>query len=190
MGLLILGLALFLGVHSLRIAGEAPRAALLGRLGEGPYKGLYSVLSLAGLVLVGQGYRSALAASGMAWAPPAGLSHLTLLLVPVAFVLVASAYLPAGHIKRAARHPMVLGIALWSLGHLLANGETANVVLFAAFFIWAAADYVASLARQPRPVTGPADVKGDAAAVIFGGGLALAFIFGLHEWLIGVSPIG
>jgi len=190
MTLLVLGLVLFLGIHSLRIAGDAPRAAMLSRLGEGPYKGLYSVLSLAGLVLIGQGYGAALAASGMAWVPPTGLRHLTLLLVPISFVLVVSAYAPAGRIKRLARHPMVLGIALWSLGHLLANGETANVVLFGAFLLWAVADYAASLRRAPQPVSGPPSAKGDAAAVIVGGALALAFIFGLHQWLIGVSPLG
>lgn len=189
MVLLVLGLVLFLGLHSLRIAGDAPREALLSRLGEGPYKGLYSLLSLAGLVLIGQGYGAALAGSSMAWIPPTGLRHVTLLLVPLAFILVASAYAPAGHIKRLARHPMVLGVALWSLGHLLANGETANVILFGAFLAWAAADYAASLRRAPQPVRGPVTLKGDVAAVLVGGGLALAFILGLHQWLIGVSPI-
>ncbi|WP_062015304.1 NnrU family protein [Aureimonas sp. AU4] len=187
--LLVLGLVLFLGIHSLRIAGDGPRAAIVARLGDGPYKGLYSVLSLAGLVLIGQGYGHALAASGMAWTPPTGLRHLALLLVPIAFVLVASAYAPAGRIKRLARHPMVLGVGLWALGHLLANGETANVVLFGAFLVWAAADYAGSLRRAPQPVAGPVSPKGDAIAVTVGLGLALAFILGLHQWLIGVSPL-
>jgi uncharacterized membrane protein len=187
--LLLLGLVLFVGAHSLRIAGEAPREALLARLGEGPYKGLYSAVSLAGLILIGQGYGDALAASGMVWIPPTGLRHLTLLLVPIGFVLVVSAYAPAGRIKRAARHPMVLGIGIWALGHLLANGETANVVLFGAFLLWAAADYAASLRRAPQPVAGPVSAKGDAIAVVVGLGLALAFLLGLHQWLIGVSPI-
>lgn len=189
MGFLVLGLVLFLGIHSLRLAGDAPRARLITGIGETPYKLGYSVLSLLGLVLIGQGYREALAASGQVWLPPAGLRHLALLLVPVAFVLVAAAYAPAGRIKRAARHPMVLGVGLWALGHLLANGETANVVLFGAFLVWAVADYAASLRRAPHPVAGPVSAVGDVAALAIGLGLAAAFLAGLHQWLIGVSPL-
>ena len=192
MTLLIVGLALFLGLHSARIFADGARTALIGRFGETVYKGLYSVLSLVGLVLVGQGYGDALANAGMVWDPPAATRHLALLLVPAGFVLVVAAYVPTGRIKVAVGHPMVAGVALWALGHLLANGETANVVLFGAFLVWAVADYAASLARDRRQgvVRHSLGSRGDGLAVGIGLVAALAFIGRLHLWLIGVSPVG
>lgn len=188
---LLAGLILFLGVHSLRIVADDGRSALVARFGEAAYKIAYSLLSLAGIILVVYGYGQAASEGGMLWVPPAGLRDLTLLLVPIAFVLIASAYLPTGRIKATAGHPMVLGIAVWALAHLLANGATASVVLFGAFFAWAVLDYLASLARDRR--TGVARVgteaKGDLLALGIGLAVALLFIFRLHLWLFGVSPL-
>ena len=192
MTFLILGLVLFLGLHSVRIFADGARAGLVQRFGENVYKGVYSLLSLAGLVLVGRGYGEAFAGSGVLWQPPAATRHLALLLVPAAFVLVVAAYVPTGRIKAAVGHPMVLGVALWALGHLLANGETANVVLFGAFLVWAVLDYAASIARDRRDgvVRRSLGAKGDVLAVAIGLVGALAFILWLHLWLIGVSPLG
>ena len=191
MTLLIVGLVLFLGMHSARIFADGARTALVGRFGENVYKGIYSLLSLVGLVLIGRGYGDALASAGMVWEPPAATRHLALLLVPIAFVLVVAAYLPTGRIKVAVGHPMVLGVALWALGHLLANGEAANVILFGAFLVWAACDYAASLARDRREgvIRRSLGAKGDILAVVIGLVAALTFIWRLHLWLIGVSPI-
>ncbi|GGD07707.1 NnrU family protein [Aureimonas glaciei] len=192
MTLLILGLVLFLGLHSVRIVANGTRSALVGRMGENAYKGVYSLLSLLGLVLVGRGYGDALAGAGTLWQPPAAAAHLALLLVPAGFVLVVAAYVPTGRIKAMVGHPMVLGVALWALGHILANGETANVLLFGAFLVWAALDYAASLARDRRDgvVRRSLGGKGDILAVAIGLAAALAFLGGLHRWLIGVSPLG
>lgn len=192
MTFLILGLVLFLGLHSVRIFAEGTRSAVVGRIGENAYKGAYSLLSLLGLVLIGQGYGAALASAGIVWQPPAGMAHLALLLVPVAFVLVVAAYVPMGGIKARVGHPMVLGVALWALGHLLANGETANVVLFGAFLVWAVLDYAASIARDRREavVRRSLGARGDVLAVAIGGVAALAFVWRLHLWLIGVPPLG
>ena len=186
---LIIGLFIFLGIHSFRIVSERGRAATIQRLGEMRFKGAYSVLALIGLFLVVYGYGDARIDQGLLYAPPPGLRHLALVLVPAGFVLVAAAYVPPGRIKRAVRHPMVLGIALWSLGHLLANGGTADAVLFGAFFVWAVIDYLNSLGRSVRVPDGRARAVGDVAAVGIGLALSAAFIAGLHQWLVGVSPL-
>ena len=191
MALLIFGLILFLGMHSLRIVADGGRTAFIERFGELRYKGAYSVLSLIGIVLVSMGYNRAYGEYGVLYEPVAGLSHLALILVPIAFVLVTAAYLPAGHIKQAVKHPMVLGVALWALGHLLANGMVADVVLFGAFLVWALADYASSLS-QPLALSarGAVSVKGDLAALAIGLVMAGLFIAFLHRYLFGVSPVG
>ncbi|MEE2951553.1 MAG: NnrU family protein [Pseudomonadota bacterium] len=189
MALLIFGLILFLGLHSVRIVADGGRAAFVERFGEMSYKGVYSVLSLIGIVLVSMGYKRAYGEYGFLYEPVAGLSHLALILVPIAFVLVAAAYAPAGHIKQAVKHPMVLGVALWALGHLLANGMVADVVLFGAFLAWALADYASALSR-PLPVKGAVSAKGDIAALAIGLIMAGLFIAFLHRYLFGVSPVG
>lgn len=190
MAILILGLVIFLGVHSLRIVTEPTRDRLLARFGENRFKGIYSVLSLVGLMLIIYGYGAARMTTVPLYAPPPGLGHLALLLVPGAFVLVASAYLPTGRIKTAVRHPMVLGVGLWALGHLLANGTVADTVLFGSFLVWAVLDY-ASAIRRPVPASAgrAPSLRGDLLAVVVGLGLAAAFILWLHRWFFGVAPI-
>ncbi|MDY8110422.1 NnrU family protein [Fulvimarina sp. 2208YS6-2-32] len=188
---LIAGLVIFIGMHSIRIVGEAPRAALIRRIGELAYKGTYGLISLLGLILIGQGYREAQIAGGVLYTPPAGLTAVTLILVPVSLVLLFAAYMPAGHIKRAVRHPMVLAVALWAMGHLLANGMVADVVLFGAFLAWAILDYLAALRRAPRPVApGIASWQGDVIAILAGLGTTILLVVWLHEWLFGVAPVG
>lgn len=192
MPVLMAGLVLFLGVHSTRILAEDGRARLIGRFGDTGYKIAYSLLSLLGLILIGQGYESAWGDAGVLWSPPAGLRHLALLLVPAGFVLVVASYVPTGRIKAAVGHPMALGIALWALGHLLANGATASVVLFGAFFVWASIDFLSSRARDRREgvVRRSLGAIGDVLAVGIGLLSSVAFILWLHLWLVGVSPIG
>lgn len=192
MTVLIAGLILFIGMHSIRIVAEGGRTALLARLGEAKYKIAYGVLSLLGLILIGNGYERAYGEAGTLWTPPAATRHLALLLVPAAFVLVVASYAPTGRIKAFVGHPMVLGIALWAFAHLIANGATASVVLFGAFFLWAVLDYGASVARDRRngTVLRAVGLRGDGIAIVIGLGGALAFIFWLHLRLVGVSPIG
>ncbi len=190
---LLLGLIIFLGTHSLQIFAEEGRGQMIARLGESRFKMTYSALSIVGLLLIIFGYGQARADANLLWSPPIGLRHLAFLLVPVAFVLVATAYAPAGHIKAAVRHPMVLGVALWALAHLLVNGTSADLVLFGAFLIWALVDYANALRRT---ATGAAQavaaksLRGDMIAVLAGLVLSGAFLFGLHGWLIGVPLLG
>ncbi|UIJ72693.1 NnrU family protein [Aurantimonas sp. HBX-1] len=189
--ILVLGMIIFLGIHSVRIFAESARDRMIDRLGESRYKSAYSALSLVGILLVGYGYGQAKLGAMPLWDPPGGLRHLALILVPLGFVLVAAAYAPTGHIKAAVRHPMVLGIALWALGHLLANGTAPDLVLFGGFLAWAVIDYINALGRTgaaARPVAN--SYRGDIAAVVIGLVLAAIFIGGLHRWLFGVAPIG
>ncbi|MBC8129218.1 MAG: NnrU family protein [Rhizobiaceae bacterium] len=192
MAVLIAGLILFIGVHSMRIVAEGGRTALLARFGEAKYKIAYGLLSLAGLILIGNGYERAYGEAGVFWTPPTATRHLALLLVPIGFVLVVASYVPTGRIKAAVGHPMILGIGFWAFAHLIANGATASVVLFGAFFFWAVFDYGASVSRDRRNgvVLQPVGARGDGLAIVIGLGASLAFIFWLHLWLVGVSPIG
>jgi uncharacterized membrane protein len=189
--MLVLGLIVFLGVHSLRLAIEPWRNARVAQLGETRWKGLYSIISIAGFVLIVVGYGIARRAPVALWAPPPGVRHLTALIVAVAFVLIAAAYVPGSRIKRVIGHPMYAGIAIWAVGHLLANGTVHALVLFGAFFVWAAAGLLIWRHRDRmahvRYPSGSA--AGDARTVALGLVAWALFAFLLHGWLIGVRPL-
>lgn len=185
--ILVAGLILFLGVHSFRILAPGSRDRLVVRLGEGAYKGIYSGASLAGFALIIWGFSHASAETGMVYATPAGLRHVNFALMLPALILAVASVLPPGHIRRTARHPLLIGTALWAFAHLIVNGETAAVVLFGGFFAWALVELVA---QSWRPVTGVARPSAayDLAAVLAGVALYGALVWRLHEWAFGVSP--
>ena len=188
--LLIAGLVVFLGAHSLRIVAEPWRGAQIARLGPGAYKGIFSVVSAAGLVLIAVGYGQARTAPVALWDPPLWTRHLSALLVLCAFVLLAAAYVPRNRIRSAVGHPMVLGVKVWALGHLLANGHLHDLVLFGAFLAWAVFDYRA--ARRRDRVHGRVDARGtfagDVATLVIGAAAWAVFALYLHDWLFGVRP--
>ena len=187
--LLILGLVLFLGTHSVSIVAPAWRDAQAQRRGEKVWKGLYTLASLLGFVLIVVGFGQARQASPLLYVPPAGLRHLTLLLMLPVFVLLFAAYLP-GRIKAATRHPMLLAVKLWATAHLLSNGSLAEVLLFGAFLAWAVADRVSMKRRIQRPIPGaPPRPANDAIALV--GGLVVygLFVAWGHRLLIGVPLI-
>lgn len=192
MKLLILGLALFLGVHSIRLFADGWRTRQVERIGLQAWKGLYSVASLAGFVLLVVGFGAARQAPVVLWMPPTWLKHVAMLLTVPVFVLVAAAYVPGTRIKKTVGHPMVAGVKSWAFAHLLANGALHDVVLFGAFLAWAIVDYIASRRRDRAEgrvyVTGPA--SRDALAVTVGIGAWAVFAFWLHGVLIGVRPLG
>ncbi len=190
MGVLLLGLVVFFAVHSVSIVNEPWRNRVAAKMGEGPWKGVYSLASLAGFALVVWGYGLARQDPVVLYLPPAWLRHLAMLLLVPVFPLLLAAYLP-GRIQSAARHPMLLATKLWAVAHLAANGMLADVVLFGAFLAWAVVDRISMKRRTPRPVPhAPASKANDLIAVIAGLGLYVAFVLWLHAWLIGVSPIG
>ena len=189
MTLLILGLILFLGVHSVSIIAPGWRDAMRARLGEGPWKGLYSLVSVVGFALLIVGYGAARAQPELLYVPPAWLRHAAMLLLVPVFPLLLSAYLP-GRIKSAAKHPMLLAVKLWAAAHLLSNGSVADVLLFGGFLAWAVADRISMKHRVQRPLPGPApSPRNDVIAIVAGLAIYLVFVFGGHAWLIGVSPV-
>jgi uncharacterized membrane protein len=192
MSLLILGLVLFLGFHSLRIFAEGWRNAQVARMGEQRWKGIYSLASLAGFVLLVWGFGEARAAGPVLYAPPAWARHTAALFTLPAFVLLAAAYVPGTRIKAAVGHPMVAGTVLWSLGHLLANGRLADLLLFGAFGLWAALSFLAARGRDRAAGRSdrPGPVGRDVLAVIAGAGAWGFFAFLAHGWLFGVRPFG
>ncbi len=189
MGILVVGLVLFLGVHSVGIVAPAWRERMLERLGEKRWKGVYTLVSLAGFLLLIYGYGQARQQPIVLWSPPIGLRHLTLLLLLPVFPLVFAAYLP-GRIKAALKHPMLLAVMLWAAAHLLANGTLADLLLFGGFLAWALADRLSFTRRPPQQIqTAPPSRANDAIAVVLGLGLYVVFGVWLHPILIGVPAI-
>ena len=191
MSLLILGLLIFLGTH-LFTAARGPRAALIGRLGEGPYKGLYSLVSLLGVVLIAYGFGRYRAEGWVdVWYPPVWTRHLALLLVWASFVALAAAYLP-GRIKRTLKHPMLAAVKIWALSHLLANGDLGSMLLFGSILAWAVVARITLKRRQDEvrdhagPAVEQAGLRNDLAALAIGTIAWFAFARWLHPWLIGV----
>jgi uncharacterized membrane protein len=196
MTLLILGLVLFLGAHAFSMARGA-RASVIARIGEGPYKGLYSLVSLAGVVLISIGYGQYRAGGYIpVWDPPVWTRHLALLLVWVAFVCFVAAYLP-GHIKRRLKHPMLAGVKIWALAHLLANGDLGSILLFGSILAWAVMARISVkrrdvAAQHGGPAARPAGLHNDVLALVIGTAAYVAFVYWLHPILIGVPvlPMG
>lgn len=189
---LVAGLIIFLGVHSLRIFAEPWRIATIAKMGEKSFKGIYSLVSLAGFVLLVWGFGVARETPVMVWNPPVGMRHLAGLLTLVAFVFLAAAHVPANAIKARLHHPMVLAVKTWALAHLLANGTLAHFVLFGSFLVWGVLDFIASRKRDRAQGTQyPAGTaKGTAIAVVSGLVVWALFAFWLHGLLIGVKPMG
>lgn len=192
MAILLLGLILFFGGHSVRIVAEPWRTRQIERLGPGRWKGWYSLVAGIGIVLMVWGYGIARTDPVILWQPPLWTRHLAVLLTLPLFVLIAAAYIPGTHIRARLGHPMLIGIKLWAAAHLIANGTLADVVLFGAFLVWAVFDFKAARARDRAagvryPATG---VIPDVKAIVIG--LAVWFVFAryLHAWLIGVRPFG
>ena len=192
MTILILGLVIFLGLHSTRIVSERGRERAIARFGEGPWKGIYSALSAIGFVLIVWGFARARHEAPQLWTPPPWGRHVAMLLMLIALILLASYLFKRSHITAAVHHPMLWSVALWSVGHLFANGSAADLVLFGAFLVWSIADLASAYARDRRyGIVYPAPELGaTAGAVVVGLVFYGLFIGGLHFWLFGVSPLG
>jgi uncharacterized membrane protein len=192
MTMLILGLLLFLGVHSARVFAESWRQSVRQRWGENAWKGVYSVASIAGFVLICYGYAAARQQPIVLWTPMVWTRHLAALLTLPAFVLLAAAYVPRNGIKARVHHPMVLGVKVWALAHLLANHTLADALLFGGFLLWAVLSFRA--ARQRDRAAGAVYAAGTAGAttatVVLGVAAWLGFALWAHAALIGVRPFG
>ena len=183
---LIIGLVLFLGIHSVSIVAEGWRDSTMQRVGEGAWKGIYSLVSLAGFGLIVWGYGEARLDPVLLYAPPAWLRHVGMLVLLPVFPLLVAVYFP-GRIKRVAKHPMLLATKLWALAHLLMNGMLADVLLFGGFLIWAIADRISMKRRTQRPLPSLPESKiNDVIVLVVGIGLYFVFVKWLHTVLIGI----
>ncbi|MFG1397730.1 NnrU family protein [Roseixanthobacter pseudopolyaromaticivorans] len=189
MYMMLFGLVLLLGGHVL-VSLRGMRAQLIARLGEGQYKGFFSLVAVSGLLLTAYGFALWRAAgSAPIWDPPLFMRHITMLLMLFAAIAGVAAYVPS-HIKAKLKHPLLVAVKVWALAHLLANGDIASMVLFGSVLAWAVYDRI-SLKRRgdPLPVA-PQGYRGDMLAVA--GGLVvyllLAFVF--HPYVVGVPVMG
>ena len=189
---LLLGLILFLGVHSVRIVAEPWRTAQRAAHGEGAFKGVYSLLSVLGFALIVWGYGQARLEPTVLWASPRWTRHLAALLVLLSFVLLAAAYVPGNAIKARLHHPMVLGVKVWALAHLLANNTLADLLLFGSFLVWAVLSFRAARGRDRAQGTVYAAGRAGPTVVVVVAGVAAwaVFAFWAHTALIGVRPFG
>ena len=198
MTMLLVGLLLFLGIHSVAIVAPRARDAWAHRLGEMPWKGLYSLVSLAGFALMVWGYGLAREQPVLLYSLPSGFRHLAALLMLPVFVLLFATYLP-GRIQTAAKHPMLLAVKLWALAHLLgqsaSGGTLADVALFGGFLVWAVVDRISVKRRaaagllRSLPI-GPPRAINDAIALVGGLAVYAVFAFWLHAVLFGVRAFG
>jgi uncharacterized membrane protein len=187
--ILVLGLALFLGVHSLRIVAPHIRGRVIASRGEGAWKLPYTAVSVVGLLLIIIGYAMARYDAPQVYVPPTGLRHLALLVMLPVFPLLIATY-AKGRIGQLVGHPMLLATALWGAAHLMANGTLADVLLFGGFLIWALFDWRSARVREDGSSrVGAAWGINDAVAVAAGLAIYGALIGGLHALLFGVSPI-
>ncbi|OYU30258.1 MAG: protein NrnU [Comamonadaceae bacterium PBBC2] len=188
---LLIGLALFLGIHSLQSLAPHVRRSAQQKWGALGYKGVYTAISLLGFYLLVQGWGTARLEPVVLWTPPRGMQHATLLLMWVAMVLLAAAYVPGNHLKSKLRHPMTLSVKVWSLGHLLSNGNLADVALFGGFLLWSVLVFRAARQRDRSSAHSAPEghLLGTLLTVLVGTGVWAAFVMGgLHLWLIGVMP--
>jgi uncharacterized membrane protein len=191
MSVLILGLLIFLGVHSLRIFADGWRSRQIARLGEKPWKGLFALTSIICFVLICWGFGLARQHPVLLYVPPLPLRQLNALFTLVAFVLFFAARVPDNRIKAKLHHPQLLSVKVWAFGHLLATGMLHDVLLFGAFLVWAIVLFAVSRRRDRMNGTAyPAgSLKGDLITVVMGVVAWLVFALWLHLWLIGVNPM-
>ena len=207
---LVLGLLVFLGVHSTRIVAVGWRSRTIARMGPMPWKAVYSLVSIAAFVLIVWGYGQARQQVPL-WVPPAFMRHVTALLMLPVFILFVAAYVPRNGIKARLGHPQILSVKLWAFAHLLSNGNLADVLLFGSFLVWAIFDFRAAKARDrdvaraqddpwnaptglsplrtPMPAPEASRTRGTIICVVLGLAVYAAFVFGLHAMLIGVKPV-
>lgn len=184
---LLLGLVLFLGMHSVAIVA-LPLRDRMATKSENAWKGFYTLVSIIGLVLIVRGYADLRQTPTFLYVAPVWLRHVAAVLMLPAFAFFIAPYFP-GRIKTALKHPQLAAVKVWALAHLLVNGTLADVLLFGSFLLWAVADRISLKHRVARPLPGAPESKAnDLIVVVLGLVLYAAFAFFVHEWLFGIRP--
>ena len=191
MTILLLGLVLFLGAHSVRIFADGWRTNMISRLGAQRWKAAYSLVALVGLVLIVWGFAQARHAAPQVWTPPVWSKHLNLLVMLASMIMLGAAHSPKSHVKTVLHHPMTWSVSLFSAGHLLANGTQADIVLFGAFFVWSVAALFSAYGRDRRDRIRYAEPAWRSTLINIAIGLVVwaVIVFWLHLWLFGVAPL-
>lgn len=186
---LILGLAVFFGVHSISLLALPWRDRVAERLGRRTWQGVYSIAAIAGLYLLVSGYGAARASDAVLYATPPAFRYIAALLMLPAFSLALASVIP-GRIRTAAKHPLLLATMLWAAAHLLTNGSVADLLLFGIFLVWAVAVRISLEHRPARPIRAlPSSPANDVIVVVGGLALYALFMFWLHARLFGVVPL-
>ncbi|MFT4725865.1 MAG: putative membrane protein [Granulosicoccus sp.] len=192
MVLLIVGLVLFIGMHSVRIFSEDSRTRFIEERGEGAWKGIYIVASIVGFGLLIYGYGLTRLEPTYLWHPPAATRHIASMLMLFSFVLLTATYVPNNAIKARLHHPMIMAVKIWAFAHLIANGRLGDVVLFGVFLVWAVLNIISCKRRDRAAGVGASSEASSVAAtgITVVVGIAAYFVFAifLHVRLMGVSP--
>ncbi|MBT2774625.1 NnrU family protein [Halomonas sp. ISL-60] len=188
MTIMIIGLLIFLGSHSVRIFAEDWRQRQIAQRGETTWKVAYSAVSIVGLAIAIYGFGQMRLDPIYIWYPPMGMRHAVALLMVPAFIMLAAAYVPGNAIKAKLGHPMMLAVKIWAFAHLLANGRLGDIIFFAAFLIWAILAFKTAKKRNRLTPSAPVSTSKMAtiAAVLVGLIAYVVFAFYLHTALIGV----
>ncbi len=190
MGMLILGVVLFIGIHLVRIVAPDLRNAGIAKLGENGWKIFYSVISVLGIFLMGRGYGAyRMEGSPIVYDPPLWMGHLIILLMALAFIFFVAGNVPTtGHIKAKLKHPMLIGVKTWAIAHLLINGDVASIILFGSLLVWAIISVISIKKRGGKPPVATS-AKPDVIAIVIGLAIWVVFTLWVHTWLIGVPVI-
>jgi len=183
---LILGLVLFISIHLTRILAPQLRDGAIAKMGDGPWKGVYSIISILGIYVMTLGFGSVKLDYPELYDPPAFLKHIMMLLVLISFILMAAGNLKAGYIQAKVKHPMLIAFKTWAFAHLLVNGDMASVILFGSLLAWAVFTLIAVKKRGGEPPVATSFMP-DIISVVIGVVAWFVFAVYLHPWLIGVS---
>ena len=192
MPVLIIGLFLFLAIHSVKMLAPDWRERQIEKMGEQRWKGIYSLASAVTLSLAIWGFAFAREGAEPLYVAPMWLRHVAIFLTAIAFVLFVAAYVPNNILKAKIGHPMLAGVKTWAFAHLLVNGRVPDLILFGGFLMWSGIDFVKSRKRDREQGVSypPANPRGTAISIVAGLAAWAIFAYFLHGWLIGVRPLG
>ena len=192
MTVMLIGLVLFLGMHSVRIYADDWREAQIAKRGAAAWQGIYTIISLIGFILIIWGYGNARGTTAVLWHPPTWTIYPAAVLIVASAILITVTYVPGTKIKAVIGHPMLAGVKLWAFGHLISNGTLLDVILFGSFLVWSILDFRTSRRRDKSAGTRYEFVsyQRDAIAIVVGLVVGVVFAFYLHGRLIGVTPFG